>query len=382
MQDDVSTHLTEVGNSGQSLDAKLTDLVIKLILIGLFAYFSLTLLAPFAIVTLWAVVLAVALYPAFESLRMRLGGRGGLAATLITLLGLVIVLGPLGAATLSITDTTADLLGKFQEETVEVPRPPDTVKEWPVIGEKVHAAWTLASVNLEAAVKRFGPQLLDATGAIAAKVAGIGFGMLGFAVSVIISGLLFLPGPRLAETVKAFASRVAGDRGAEFTDLAGATIRNISRGVIGVALLQTVLVFVILTLFGVPLAGLLAFLILIFCIVQVGPVPVLLPLIIWAWVTKDTGPALLLTLALLPIAVIDNVLKPILMARGLPTPLLVILLGVIGGTVAYGLIGLFLGPILLGIFYELVSTWMRVDAPRVGILTETGTATTKATEAG
>jgi predicted PurR-regulated permease PerM len=187
--------------------------------------------------------------------------------------------------------------------------------------------------------------------------------MLGFAVSVVISGLLFLHGPKLSESVKAFARRVAGDRGAEFTDLAGATIRNISRGVIGVALLQTILVFVILTLFGVPIAGLLAFLILIFCIVQVGPVPVLLPLIIWGWVTKDTGPALLLTLALVPIAIIDNVLKPILMARGLPTPLLVILLGVIGGTVAYGLIGLFLGPILLGIFYELVSVWIRADAP-------------------
>ncbi len=105
-----------------------------------------------------------------------------------------------------------------------------------------------------------------------------------------------------------------------------------------------------------------AFLVLLFCIIQVGPVPVLLPVIIWAWVTKDTGPALLLTVLLVPIAVIDNVLKPILMARGLSTPMLVILLGVIGGTVTYGLIGLFLGPILLGIFYELLMTWMRNEA--------------------
>jgi predicted PurR-regulated permease PerM len=106
-----------------------------------------------------------------------------------------------------------------------------------------------------------------------------------------------------------------------------------------------------------------AFLVLIFCIVQVGPVPVLLPVIIWAWATKDTGPALILTLLLIPIAVIDNVLKPILMARGLSTPMLVILLGVIGGTVTYGLIGLFLGPILLGIFYELLVAWVQNETP-------------------
>ena len=132
---------------------------------------------------------------------------------------------------------------------------------------------------------------------------------------------------------------------------------------IGVALLQALLVGLILTLFDVPAAGVVAFVVLIFCIVQVGPVPVLLPVIIWAWATKDTGPALILTLLLIPIAVIDNVLKPILMARGLSTPMLVILLGVIGGTVTYGLIGLFLGPILLGIFYELLMAWVKNETP-------------------
>ena len=132
---------------------------------------------------------------------------------------------------------------------------------------------------------------------------------------------------------------------------------------IGVALLQALLTGLILTLFGVPAAGVIAFLVLLFCIVQVGPVPVVLPVIIWAWSAKDTGPALLLTLLLIVIPVIDNVLKPILMARGLSTPMLVILLGVIGGTVTYGLIGLFLGPILLGIFYELLMAWMRNEAP-------------------
>ena len=357
------TAVTDTSRSAQSFDAKFTDLVIRLIVVGLFAYFSLTLLAPFAVMVIWAVILAVALYPAFAALRKLLGGRGGLAATLITLLGLVIIVAPLGALTVNVADTTLELVADFENQTITVPRPPEAVRDWPVIGEKVYAAWSLASSNLEAAVKRFGPPLLQAAGAIVGKVAGVGFGMLGFAVSVLIAGFLFVPGPRLAEVVKTFARRVAADRGAHFVDLAGATIRNISRGVIGVALLQALLTGLILSLIGVPAAGLIAFLVLIFCIVQIGPLPVVLPVIIWAWSTKETGPALILTLLLIVIPVIDNVLKPMLMARGLSTPMLVILLGVIGGTVSYGLIGLFLGPILLGIFYELLIAWVKTGSP-------------------
>jgi predicted PurR-regulated permease PerM len=365
MQSDHPGPVAAPSLGSQSLDARVTDLIIRLIVVGFFAYLSLTLLAPFFIVVVWAVILAVALYPAFAWLRTLLGGRGGLAATLITLLGVGLIVVPLGAITINVADTTLELIADFENQTVTVRRPPESVREWPVIGERVHAAWSLASTNLEAAVKRFGPPLLEAAGAVVGKIAGVGFGMLGFAVSVLVAGFLFVPGPRLGGAIKTFASRIAAERGAHFVDLAAATIRNISRGVIGVALLQAFLTGLILSVFGIPAAGVFAFLVLLFCIVQIGPVPVVLPLIIWAWTTKDTGSALLLTLLLVVIPVIDNVLKPILMARGLSTPMLVILLGVIGGTVSYGLIGLFLGPILLGIFYELLMTWVGSRGPGV-----------------
>jgi predicted PurR-regulated permease PerM len=355
---------SDLNRIGQIFDAKVTDLVIRLSIVGLFAYWSLTLIAPFGIMIIWAVILAVALYPVYAALGKLLGGRGGLAATLITLLGLVIVVVPLGAVSVNLAETTLELVADFEDRTVVVPRPPENVRDWPVIGERVHAAWSLASSNLEVALKRFGPPLLQAAGAIVGKIAGVGFGMIGFALSVLIAGFLFVPGLRLAEVVKMFARRIAADRGAHFVDLAGATIRNISRGVIGVALLQALLTGLILTVFDVPAAGVIAFVVLLFCIIQVGPVPVLLPVVIWAWATRDTGPALMLTFLLIPIAVIDNVLKPILMARGLSTPMLVILLGVIGGTVSYGLIGLFLGPIVLGIFYELLMAWVKIETAR------------------
>ena len=167
----------------------------------------------------------------------------------------MIIVAPLGAVTVNVAETTLELVADFENQTVAVPRPPEKVKEWPVIGEKVHAAWSLASTNLEAAVKRFGPPLLQAAGAIVGKIAGVGFGMLGFAVSVLIAGFLFVPGPRLGEIIKTFARRIAAERGASFVDLAAATIRNISRGVIGVALLQALLTGLILTLLRRPGGG-------------------------------------------------------------------------------------------------------------------------------
>ena len=133
------TAVADVNRNGQSFDSRFTDLVIRLIVVGFFAYLSLTLLAPFGIMIIWAVILAVALYPAYAALRKLLGGRGGLAATLITLSGLVIIVAPLGAVTVNVAETTLDLVANFEDRTVVVPRPPEAVRDWPVIGERVHA---------------------------------------------------------------------------------------------------------------------------------------------------------------------------------------------------------------------------------------------------
>ncbi len=195
-----------------------------------------------------------------------------------------------------------------------------------------------------------------------ARVAAIGADVLKFVASVVIAGFLFLPGPRLGAGARAFASRLIAPRGAHFVDLAGATIRNVSRGVIGVALIQALLAGVILAGAGIPGAGLVAFGVLLLCVVQIGPAPILLPLLIWAWVTQTTGFALILTVLLVPVGLLDNVLKPILMAHGLTTPMLVILTGVIGGTLTHGLVGLFLGPVVLSVFYELVVAWTRLGS--------------------
>ena len=195
------------------------------------------------------------------------------------------------------------------------------------------------------------------------RLAAMSLDALLLAVSVIIAGFLYVSGPQLAETGRVFAERVVALRGAAFVDLAGLTIRNVSRGVIGVAAIQALLCGVVMAAAGIPGAGLLAFAILVLCIVQVGPAPVVLPLLVWAWMSLATGPALILTVLLVPIMLLDNVLKPILMGRGLRTPTLVILIGVVGGTITHGLIGLFLGPVVLSVLYELVVAWVNRAPP-------------------
>ncbi|MBP7001521.1 AI-2E family transporter [Amaricoccus sp.] len=348
----------------EAFEAGATDFVVRLAFLGLFAWWSLQLVSPFIPIVVWAVLLAVALYPAYAWLEARLGGRGGLAATLITLVALATVLGPVSLLVGSLAESVQWLATGVQSGALRIPPPPAGVAGWPVVGETVSEAWALAAGNLEEATHRYGPAMLPAGGVVLGKVAALGADVLKFVVSVVIAGFLFPPGPRLAAGVRAFASRLIAPRGAHFVDLAGATIRNVSRGVIGVALLQALLAGVILYGAGIPGAGLIAFGVLLLCIVQIGAAPVLLPVLIWIWVTQTTTFAVVLTALLVPVGLVDNVLKPILMARGLTTPMLVILTGVIGGTLTHGLVGLFLGPVVLSVFYELVLAWARLPPAR------------------
>ncbi|MGF6178025.1 putative PurR-regulated permease PerM [Ensifer sp. 4252] len=366
-----SKSLVPAPEATASIETRITDLV-RFGVVGLFAYWSLTLVAPFAIIGIWAAILAVAQYPLYRRLENMLGGRGKLAALLITLVNLSLIIGPLSALIFGSLDGAQVLFDKLKGSETLMPAPPESVRNWPVIGERIYNAWSLASNNLDAALNRFQPALLQAGSKALSVLASIGLGFVGFIASVIVTGFLFRPGLKIAEFTNVCAHRIAGERGQGFVRLATATIRNVARGVIGVAFIQTLLCALVLKLFAVPAAGLIAFVVLILCIVQIGPAPVFLPLILWGWMTMEFQAALLMTLLLVPIGLIDNIMKPILVARGLSTPMLVILVGVLGGTLAYGLIGLFLGPIVLSVFYDLLAVWIRSD--RVAVPAEQGLA--------
>jgi predicted PurR-regulated permease PerM len=336
-------------------------LALRLAFLGLLLFFSLIIVRPFIEIIVWSVILAVALYPIFRLVAKWLGGRRRLAAALITILLLLIVFGPVTWLALDLAEVLPTIFERLESGKISVPQPIETVRKWPLIGEPLFEFWADASTNLKAALAKILPHLKPFASSLLAVAGTAGIGILQFLASVIIAGFLLSPGPSLVEAVAAFARRLESKRGDEFVQLAGATIRNVSQGVIGVSLLQALLAGVGLLAAGVPGAGLMAFFVLILGVIQIGPAVVLIPVIIWSWMTMETTTALLFTAYMAPVGLIDNILRPIIMSRGLTTPMLVIFIGAIGGTLSHGIIGLFVGPIVLAVAWELLVTWVRED---------------------
>jgi predicted PurR-regulated permease PerM len=337
-------------------------LTIRMVCLGLLGYWSLILIRPFLTIIVWSIIIAVALYPAFHWLSAKLHGHRALAAGAITILSLLVMLGPATWLALSLAETVRMLVARLSDGTLTFPPPSEALKAWPLIGEKIYENWLLASTNLRALVGAAAPHLKPLGTTLLNAAGSMGINLLKFVIAVVISGFLLIPGPSLIHSIKNVLSRVAATRGEEFVDLAGATIRNVSRGIIGISILQALLAGIGLLFAGVPAAGLFSFLVLVLGIIQVGPSIVLLPLIVWSWFAMDTTTAVLFTLYMLPVNLLDNLLRP-LVAKGLSTPMPIILIGVLGGTLVHGVIGLFVGPIVLSIAWQLLVVWTR-DEPK------------------
>lgn len=340
------------------------QLAVRLGLLALLTYWSFVVLRPFIPILAWSVVLAVALYPVFLWTSRCLGDRPKLAATIITAINLGIVIGPATWLGLGAVEGLRSFAAQLEAGTLSIPSPPSQVRGWPFIGAQIHGVWDHASLNLRTALREFAPHLKPLAGTMLGLAGGAGVGTLKFLVAVTLTGFLFPAGPRLVAASQRFLSRVVADRSENFLVLAGATIRSVSQGVIGIAVAQGLVIGIILKVADVPRAGLLAFAVMLLGILQIGSAIIVIPVIIWAWIAKPFAAALLITLCLVPASLADNVLKPIVMGRGLTTPALVIFLGVIGGTLAHGIVGLFIGPIILAVAWELLTAWVREDEVR------------------
>jgi predicted PurR-regulated permease PerM len=345
----------------EELNATVIGLAIRLTFLGVILYLSLSIIRPFLETMVWSIVLAVALYPVFDLLANWLGGRRRLAAALITVLLLLVMIGPVTWLALDLVEIPKMIYERLDSGQLSIPAPIETVKNWPLIGEPIFQFWELASTNLSAALAKVAPHLKPIGSTLLGAAGSAGMAILQFLASVIIAGFLLSPGPMLVDGVAVFLHRRVSRRGSEFVQLAGATIRNVSQGVIGVSLLQALLAGIGLTVAGVPGASLIAFGVLVMAIIQIGPSVIIVPVIIWSWMTMETWTALIFTAYMVPVNLIDNVLRPIIFSRGLKTPMLVILVGVIGGTLSNGIIGLFVGPIVLAVTWDLLVAFMRDD---------------------
>ena len=327
-------------------------------------YWCFTIVSPFVTVVLWGVIIGVALYPTHVALSTRLGGREKLSATVLVLIGLTILVVP----AIMLAESTVGALQTFatqiEDGTAQIPPPADKVADWPIIGARVYEVWSAAASNLESTINQFEPQLRDAGRQILA-LAGhtVGSAFL-FAFSIVIAGVFMTTASGGYAAARNIAANLVGkERGPAFTDLAILTIRSVAKGVLGVALIQTILAAVGLMVAGVPGAGVWAGLVLVLAIVQLPPLIVLGPIAIWYFSVAEPVPALIFLVYATVVSISDTFLKPLLLGRGVEVPMLVILIGAIGGAMAKGIIGLFIGAVILALGYELLKLWMVPDGP-------------------
>ena len=351
------------------LAALLLDVLIRAGLVLTLAMLCFQVFSPFLSLMTWALILAVTLYPLHQSVAAKIGGRQGLAATLIVLLGVVVVIVPTAALMSSLGDSVHRVIHDVQNNTLQVPPPREGVAEWPLVGKKVHAFWTKAHTDLPALVQSMQPKIGNLAKAALGFVASIGGGLLRFLASLIVAGIMMAFGEGGARAIRSIFERVAErNRGGKFVDLSTQTIRAVAKGVLGVAFLQAIIVGICLLIAGIPWAGVLAAIVLVLGIAQVPALVVTLPAIgyLWSSGNYETGSAILYTALLVVSGMADNVLKPLMLGRGVDAPMPVILLGALGGMASAGILGMFVGATLLALGYQIFMGWVsaKPDAPR------------------
>jgi predicted PurR-regulated permease PerM len=338
--------------------SRTTEATIRIAMVSLLAVWCFQIVKSFIMPVVWGIVIATATYPAYRWLGRILGGRERVAAALLVLVGLIIFVVPPVVSAGSLVDSVQWLMTGLEDGSLEIPPPPENVATWPFIGERLHQVWQLANVNLIGALQQLGPHLTPLAGGFLSAVAGLGLGVLHFVISIVLAGVFLVSSSSGASAAEAIAMRIIGDRGAELIALSGATVRGVAQGIIGVALIQSVLVAIGLFAVGVPHASLWAALCLLLAVVQLPPLLVLLPIIGYVFSTSGTTTAVVFAVWSVLASSSDTFLKPILLARGLDLPMVVIFMGAIGGFMNAGFIGLFVGAVVLGLGYKLFMAWL------------------------
>jgi len=321
---------------------------------------SFWILRPFLLSTIWAMMIVVATWPMMLKLQKRLRRRGFAVAIMSGVMVLVFVV-PLLLAIQTLVDN-ADTIAEWGRSlaTSPIPPPPEWLSRIPLVGTRIAEYWSsTAAAGKEQLVSRLAPYAATAAQWLAGALGSVGMLGIQFLLTVLIAVIVYTRGEAARDALIRFGRRLAGERGERVVTLAGQAIRAVALGVVVTAMAQTVLAGLGLAVAGVPFAGLLTGIILLLCIAQIGPVVVLVPAVIWLFWSDSTGWGVALLVWTIIVGLMDNFLRPMLIRKGADLPLLLIFAGVIGGLLAFGIIGLFVGPVVLAVSYTLLNEWMR-----------------------
>lgn len=333
------------------------EIAIKVGLLAIVIYFSYLIAKPFIGIILWGVIIAVALSPLINNLEKRLGNRKRviIGFTVAVIAALLI---PTYMLSGSVISESQYLVNVLKDGNATVPPPTENVKEWPLIGEKAYAFWDAASYNLREALEPFSEEIKKLAGSVFSAI-GSGLGtVFMFIASMIIAAAFLLGRDKASKFYDAISRRLLGDKGSEWAKLSTLTIRSVVTGVIGVAVIQATLALIGLLLMGVPFAVVLAIGIMFLTIIQVPALLIIGPVIAYVFSQGSGTAEIVFTVYMLIVGASDGVLKPMLMGRGVDVPMLVILIGAIGGMILMGMIGLFVGAVIFALAYTLFGFWM------------------------
>jgi predicted PurR-regulated permease PerM len=345
------------------LASRLLDVLIRAGLLAALVVLCYQVFSPFLTLMAWALILAVSMYPLHQRLVRKLRGKQGLASTLLVALSIVVILVPTSLLMSSFGDSVRDLIQGVQQNTLEIPPPKDSVRNWPIVGPRIHALWSHAHSDLPGFVQSLQPKIGELARQAISIVASIGGSLVLFLASLIIAGIIMAYGQSGARSALAIFNRIVGpERGAKFATLSTATVRTVAQGVLGVAFIQSMIIGLDLLVAGVPWAGILSIIALVLAIAQVPTLLVTAPAIVYIWTSGHygTGMAIVYSAILLLAGLMDNVLKPMLLGRGVDAPMPIVLLGALGGIASHGILGMFVGATVLTLGYQIFMGWVSI----------------------
>lgn len=348
------------------LSRGLLDVLIRAGLIAILVISCYQIFRPFLDLMLWSMILAITLYPLHGMLKGKLGNSDARAASLIVLVAVGILLIPVYLLGDSLAESIQQTIAVVKNDAFHIPPPADSVASWPLVGKTLHGFWLQAATDLTGLLQKVAPQLKGLSLTVLGKLAGVGIGFLMFVFALLIAGIFMAYGANGSHSAVQVAARIAGaERGPQIAELCTATIRAVAQGVVGIAFIQMLLVGGGFVVMGIPGAGLLALAVLLLGIMQLPATLVTIPVIAFVFATQGAGAASIsFAIYTFVAGMADNVLKPLLLARGVAVPMPVILIGALGGMVTNGIIGLFIGPVMLAVGYQLFWQWVD-DQPAV-----------------
>ena len=338
----------------------ITRIVLIVIVIGLLLLGTIWTLLPFLAALIWATTITVATWPVLMLLQQKTGGRRGIAIAIMMVLILLMLIVPLSLAVSTMVEAATQSPAVLRDFMVRgIGEPPDWLANVPVVGVRVRTQWQqLAAGGPEALVEFVRPYAIASASWALSATGGLGMLVIQFLLIVVLTGILYSQGETAAAGVIAFGRRIGDDRGERIVRLAGQSIRSVALGVIVTALVQSILSGLGLWVSGIPHASLLTAFVFVLCVAQIGPLLILAPAIVWLFWSGNTMWGTVLLVWSLPVLALDNFLRPVLIRRGVQLPMLLIIAGVIGGLISFGVLGLFVGPVILASSYTLTKEWI------------------------